>query len=124
MFKKEWWSTWLFYFVLTVGENDLGVLSEEGLLVYLHVPQTFLSQLPASPEGASSQDSTSYSENESEEADKPARPQDCRVSAPYITQECLKKLDTKQQTSALLNLVWRDSASEEVFTRMAPSATR
>jgi hypothetical protein len=41
------------------------------------------------------------------------------VSAPYITEECLRKLDTKQQTNTLLNLVWRDSASEEVFTRMA-----
>lgn len=51
-----------------------GVLSEEGLLVYLHVLQTFLSQLPASPAGASSQDSTSDSEDESEEADKPASP--------------------------------------------------
>ncbi|VTJ75247.1 Hypothetical predicted protein [Marmota monax] len=117
--KRSRGAPWLFYFVLTVGENYLGVLSEEGLLVYLHVLQTFLSQLPASPAGASSQDSTSDSEDESEEADKPASPEDGRVSAPYITEECLKKLDTKQQTSALLNLVWRDSASEEVFTRMA-----
>lgn len=38
---------------------------------------------------------------------------------PYITEECLKKLDTKQQTSTLLALVWRDSASEEAFTLMA-----
>lgn len=38
---------------------------------------------------------------------------------PYITEECLKKLDTKQQTNTLLNLVWRDSASEEAFTLMA-----
>ncbi|MBZ3869342.1 Ubiquitin-protein ligase E3C [Sciurus carolinensis] len=110
---------WLFYFVLTVGENYLGLLSEEGLLVYLRVLQTFLSQLPASPAGASSHDSTSDSEDESAEADKPASPEDGRVSAPDITEECLKKLDTKQQTSTLLNLVWRDSASEEVFTRMA-----
>uniref|UniRef100_I3LZ17 Ubiquitin-protein ligase E3C n=3 Tax=Marmotini TaxID=337730 RepID=I3LZ17_ICTTR len=117
--KRSRGAPWLFYFVLTVGENYLGVLSEEGLLVYLHVLQTFLSQLPASPAGASSHDSTSDSEDESEEADKPASPEDGRVSAPYITEECLKKLDTKQQTSALLNLVWRDSASEEVFTRMA-----
>lgn len=36
-----------------------------------------------------------------------------------ITEECVHKLDTKQQTNALLNLVWRDSASEEVFTMMA-----
>lgn len=36
-----------------------------------------------------------------------------------ITEECVHKLDTKHQTNALLNLVWRDSASEEVFTMMA-----
>ncbi|KAM5187888.1 ubiquitin-protein ligase E3C [Callospermophilus lateralis] len=117
--KRSRGAPWLFYFVLAVGENYLGVLSEEGLLVYLHVLQTFLSQLPASPASASSHDSTSDSEDESEEADKPASPEAGRVSAPYITEECLKKLDTKQQTSALLNLVWRDPASEEVFTRMA-----
>lgn len=28
-------------------------------------------------------------------------------------------MDTKQQTNTLLNMVWRDSASEEVFTLMA-----
>lgn len=44
---------------------------------------------------------------------------DGRLSLPYITEECLKKLDTKQQTNTLLNLVWRDSASEEAFTLMA-----
>lgn len=37
----------------------------------------------------------------------------------YIAEECLKKLDTKQQTNTLLSLVWRDSASEEAFTLMA-----
>lgn len=36
-----------------------------------------------------------------------------------ITEECVHKLDSKHQTNALLNLVWRDSASEEVFTMMA-----
>lgn len=51
-----------------------GVLSEEGLLAYLHVLQTFLSQLPASPASTSSHDSTSDSEDESEQADKPASP--------------------------------------------------
>ncbi|XP_063106911.1 ubiquitin-protein ligase E3C isoform X3 [Cavia porcellus] len=146
---------WLFYFVLTVGENHLvcfrmfecketwetqavssllvilsvmevpytmpphGTLSEEGLLVYLHVLQTFLSQLPASPAITSSYDTSSDSEDESEEADQPTTPEDGRLSTKYITEECLKKLDTKQQTNTLLNLVWRDSASEEVFTRMA-----
>lgn len=37
----------------------------------------------------------------------------------YVAEECLKKLDTKQQTNTLLSLVWRDSASEEAFTLMA-----
>uniref|UniRef100_A0A452SL24 Ubiquitin-protein ligase E3C n=2 Tax=Ursus americanus TaxID=9643 RepID=A0A452SL24_URSAM len=111
---------WLFFFVLTVGEHYLGTLSEEGLLVYLRVLQTFLSQLPVSPAGTSCQDSASDSEDEGEEADKqPSAPEDGRLSVPYITEECLKKLDTKQQTNALLNLVWRDSASEEAFTLMA-----
>ncbi|XP_042527516.1 ubiquitin-protein ligase E3C isoform X2 [Dipodomys spectabilis] len=117
--KRSSGAPWLFYFVLTVGENYLGVLSEDGLLVYLRVLQTFLSQLPASPTGASHRDSSSDSEDEQEEADHRTSPEDGRVSTPYITEECLKKLDTKQQTNTLLNLVWRDSASEEVFTRMA-----
>ncbi|XP_044942212.1 ubiquitin-protein ligase E3C isoform X3 [Mustela putorius furo] len=111
---------WLFFFVLTVGEHYLGTLSEEGLLVYLRVLQTFLSQLPVSPASASCPDSASDSEDEVEEADKqPSAPEDGRLSVPYITEECLKKLDTKQQTSTLLALVWRDSASEEAFTLMA-----
>ncbi|XP_048196495.1 ubiquitin-protein ligase E3C [Perognathus longimembris pacificus] len=117
--KRSSGAPWLFYFVLTAGENYLGALSEDGLLVYLHVLQTFLSQLPASPTGGSHQDSASDSEDENEEADQRTSPEDGRVSTPYITEECLKKLDTKQQTNTLLNLVWRDSASEEVFTRMA-----
>uniref|UniRef100_A0A2K6LJ23 Ubiquitin-protein ligase E3C n=1 Tax=Rhinopithecus bieti TaxID=61621 RepID=A0A2K6LJ23_RHIBE len=117
--RKSGGAPWLFYFVLTVGENYLGALSEEGLLVYLRVLQTFLSQLPVSPASASCHDSASDSEEESEEADKPSSPEDGRLSVSYITEECLKKLDTKQQTNTLLNLVWRDSASEEVFTTMA-----
>lgn len=44
---------------------------------------------------------------------------DSRISVQLITEECVHKLDTKHQTNALLNLVWRDSASEEVFTMMA-----
>ncbi|XP_066897845.1 ubiquitin-protein ligase E3C isoform X4 [Kogia breviceps] len=111
---------WLFYFVLTVGENYLGTLSEEGLLVYLRVLQTLLSQLPVSPANTSCQDSASDSEDESGETDtQTSAPEDGRLSVPYITEECLKKLDTKQQTNTLLNLVWRDSASEEAFTLMA-----
>nr|XP_045243988.1 ubiquitin-protein ligase E3C isoform X5 [Macaca fascicularis] len=117
--RKSGGAPWLFYFVLTVGENYLGALSEEGLLVYLRVLHTFLSQLPVSPASASCHDSASDSEEESEEADKPSSPEDGRLSVSYITEECLKKLDTKQQTNTLLNLVWRDSASEEVFTTMA-----
>lgn len=41
------------------------------------------------------------------------------MSVQLITEECIRKLDSKQQTNALLSLVWRDSASEEVFTMMA-----
>lgn len=44
---------------------------------------------------------------------------DSRISVQLITEECVHKLDTKHQTNALLTLVWRDSASEEVFTMMA-----
>lgn len=51
-----------------------GALSEEGLLVYLRVLHTFLSQLPVSPASASCHDSASDSEEESEEADKPSSP--------------------------------------------------
>lgn len=49
----------------------------------------------------------------------PLSQDDSRISVQLITEECVRKLDTKQQTNALLNLVWRDSASEEVFTMMA-----
>uniref|UniRef100_A0A8C6CZE8 HECT-type E3 ubiquitin transferase n=1 Tax=Moschus moschiferus TaxID=68415 RepID=A0A8C6CZE8_MOSMO len=112
---------WLFYFVLTVGDNYLGALSEAGLLAYLRVLQTFLSQLPGPPASASCQDSASDSdEEEGEEADRQtSAPEDGRLSVLYIAEECLKKLDTKQQTNTLLSLVWRDSASEEAFTLMA-----
>lgn len=112
---------WLFYFVLTVGDNYLGALSEDGLLAHLRVLQALLSQLPVSPTRASGQDAASDSdEEEGEEADRPASaPEDGRLSVLYIAEECLKKLDTKQQTNTLLSLVWRDSASEEAFTLMA-----
>ncbi|XP_005722870.1 ubiquitin-protein ligase E3C [Pundamilia nyererei] len=39
---------WLFYFVLSAGENRLGSLSEEGLLLYLRALQTLLPLLPVS----------------------------------------------------------------------------
>ncbi|XP_061022216.1 ubiquitin-protein ligase E3C isoform X6 [Dama dama] len=126
---------WLFYFVLTVGDNYLGMkrrmsceltqrqrtLSEDGLLVYLRVLQAFLSQLPVSPASASCQDAASDSDDEEgEETDRQtSTPEDGRLSVLYIAEECLKKLDTKQQTNTLLSLVWRDSASEEAFTLMA-----
>ncbi|KAK2511297.1 hypothetical protein Q9233_017086 [Columba guinea] len=118
--RKSDRAPWLFYFVLTVGETYLGSLSEEGLLVYLRVLQTFLSQLPVSAAGTNCQDANSDSEDEDEEISKmTTTPGDGRISVQYITEECLKKLDTKQQTNTLLNMVWRDSASEEVFTLMA-----
>ncbi|XP_054987111.1 ubiquitin-protein ligase E3C isoform X1 [Sorex araneus] len=111
---------WLFYFVLTVGENHLGSLSEEGLLVYLRVLQAFLRQLSVSPAGASCPGSASDSEDEAEETgQQTSTSEDGRLTVPYISEECLKKLDTKQQTNTLLSLVWRDSASEEAFTLMA-----
>uniref|UniRef100_A0A5F8GAW5 Ubiquitin-protein ligase E3C n=1 Tax=Monodelphis domestica TaxID=13616 RepID=A0A5F8GAW5_MONDO len=118
--QKSDTAPWLFYFVLTIGETYLGTLSEEGLLVYLRVLQTFLSQLPVSTVGVNRQDTTSDSEDEDEEIDSMmTKPGDGRISVQYITEECLKKLDTKQQTNTLLNMVWRDSASEDVFTMMA-----
>ncbi|XP_042330178.1 ubiquitin-protein ligase E3C isoform X2 [Sceloporus undulatus] len=116
--RKSERAPWLFYFVLTAGETYLGSLSEEGLLVYLRVLQTFLSQLPVSTSGTDCQDSTSDSEDE-EISKTTSMPGDGRISVQYITDECLSKLDTKQQTNTLLNMVWRDSASEEVFTLMA-----
>ncbi|XP_029444361.1 ubiquitin-protein ligase E3C isoform X2 [Rhinatrema bivittatum] len=107
---------WLFYFILTAGETHLGTLSEGGLLMYLRVLQIFLSQVPVSTTGKNSQEVTSDSEDEDEEIGKMG---DGTISVQYITEECLKKMDTKQQTNTLLNMVWRDSASEEVFTLMA-----
>lgn len=62
---------------------SVGTLSEEGLLVYLHVLQTFLSQLPASPAITSSYDTSSDSEDESEEADQPTTPVSSTCSQGY-----------------------------------------
>ncbi|TRY88691.1 hypothetical protein DNTS_026130 [Danionella cerebrum] len=110
---------WLFYFVLSVGESGLGSLSEEGLLLYLNALQTLLPLLPVT-ECNSRADVNSDSEDEEEMTSQPTAAQDGRwLSVRYITEECVQKLDTKQQTNALLTLVWRDSASEEVFTMMA-----
>ncbi|XP_063777972.1 ubiquitin-protein ligase E3C [Pseudophryne corroboree] len=110
---------WLFYVVLTVGETYLGTLSEEGMLLYLRVLQTFLSQLPVSS-ATNQQELNSDSEDEDEDISKMVTTiGDGKISVQYITEECLKRLDTKHQTNTLLNMVWRDSASEEVFTLMA-----
>uniref|UniRef100_A0A8C7X8E2 HECT-type E3 ubiquitin transferase n=1 Tax=Oryzias sinensis TaxID=183150 RepID=A0A8C7X8E2_9TELE len=106
---------WLLYFVLFTGENRLGSLSEEGLLLYLRALQTLLPLLPVS-ESSSRPEVSSDSEDED---DTKIHPPTIRISVQQITEECIHKLDTKQQTNALLNLVWRDSASEDVFTMMA-----
>ncbi|MBN3308090.1 UBE3C ligase, partial [Amia calva] len=110
---------WLFYFILAIGETNLGGLSEEGLLLYLRTLQTLLPQLPVSV-ASGRQEVLSDSEDEDDTSIKTVSSQDdSRISVQFITEECVRKLDTKQQTNALLNLVWRDSASEEVFTMMA-----
>ncbi|CAB1349479.1 unnamed protein product [Coregonus sp. 'balchen'] len=93
-------------------EAFLGSLqATEGLQLYLRALQALLPLLPVS-------ESTSRPEVISDSEDE----EDTNIQAPstqLITEECIHKLDTKQQTNALLNLVWRDSASEEVFTMMA-----
>ncbi|XP_063063156.1 ubiquitin-protein ligase E3C [Engraulis encrasicolus] len=109
---------WLLYFVLSVGEMKLGCLSEEGLLLYLNALQSLLPLLPVS-ESSSRAEVTSDSEDEGESSMHMPSTQDDRISVQLITEECIQKLDTKRQTNALLTLVWRDSASEEVFTMMA-----
>lgn len=111
---------WLFYFVLSAGENCLGSLSEEGLLLYLHALQSLLPMLPVS-ESSSRTEVASDSEDDDDITDiqPPNMQEDRRISVQLVTEECVRKLDTKQQTNTLLHLVWRDSASEEVFTMMA-----
>uniref|UniRef100_A0A8B9HUE1 HECT-type E3 ubiquitin transferase n=1 Tax=Astyanax mexicanus TaxID=7994 RepID=A0A8B9HUE1_ASTMX len=110
---------WLFYFVLSVGEISLGSLSEEGLLLYLSTLQGLLPLLPVT-ESRSRMEINSDSEDEDDNAVRRPTPQDeGRISVQLITELCVQKLDTKQQTNALLALVWRDSASEDVFTMMA-----
>ncbi|XP_062850560.1 ubiquitin-protein ligase E3C isoform X2 [Trichomycterus rosablanca] len=110
---------WLFYFVLTLGENSLGSLSEEGLLLYLSSLQALLPLLPVT-ESYTRTEVNSDSEDEDDPAARPSPLQDeSRISVQCITQLCVQKLDSKQQTNALLALVWRDSASEDVFTMMA-----
>ncbi|XP_060771202.1 ubiquitin-protein ligase E3C isoform X1 [Neoarius graeffei] len=110
---------WLFYFVLLLGETGLGSLSEEGLLLYLSSLQALLPLLPVS-ESHTRADVNSDSEDEDDASTRPPPVQDNnRMSVQLITQLCVQKLDSKQQTNALLSLVWRDSASEDVFTMMA-----
>uniref|UniRef100_A0AAX7UEI6 Ubiquitin-protein ligase E3C n=1 Tax=Astatotilapia calliptera TaxID=8154 RepID=A0AAX7UEI6_ASTCA len=108
---------WLFYFVLSAGENRLGSLSEEGLLLYLRALQTLLPLLPVSESSTRPEVSSDSEDDDNRTA---CLGEGChRISVQLITEECVHKLDTKHQTNALLNLVWRDSASEEVFTMMA-----
>ncbi|XP_077480877.1 ubiquitin-protein ligase E3C isoform X1 [Stigmatopora argus] len=110
---------WIFYFVLSAGENCLGSLSEEGLLLYLSALQTLLPLLPVT-ESCSRPAVGSDSEDEDDaDVHPPPMKDDSRISVQLITDECVRKMDTKLQTNTLLNLVWRDSASEEVFTMMA-----
>uniref|UniRef100_A0A671VYX4 HECT-type E3 ubiquitin transferase n=1 Tax=Sparus aurata TaxID=8175 RepID=A0A671VYX4_SPAAU len=111
---------WVFYFVLCAGENCLGSLSEEGLLLYLRALQTLLPLLPVS-ESSTRPEVSSDSEDDDDNTVcvSLSYQDDSRISVQLITEECVHKLDTKHQTNALLNLVWRDSASEEVFTMMA-----
>ncbi|KAK3567605.1 hypothetical protein QTP86_020291 [Hemibagrus guttatus] len=110
---------WLFYFVLSLGETGLGSLSEEGLLLYLSSLQALLPLLPVS-ESHTRADVASDSEDEDDNPTHPPPVQDDnRMSVQLITQLCVQKLDSKQQTNTLLSLVWRDSASEDVFTMMA-----
>ncbi|XP_058879300.1 ubiquitin-protein ligase E3C-like [Acipenser ruthenus] len=113
---------WLLYFVLAVGETHLGSLSEEGLLLYLRTLQTLLPQLPVSVTSTSRQEVISDSDDDDEEdggMKTMSSQEDRKISVQFITEQCIHKLDTKQQTNALLNLVWRDCASEDVFTMMA-----
>ncbi|RXM33336.1 Ubiquitin-protein ligase E3C [Acipenser ruthenus] len=113
---------WLLYFVLAVGETHLGSLSEEGLLLYLRTLQTLLPQLPVSVISTSRQEVISDSDDDDEEdggMKTMSSQEDRKISVQFITEQCIHKLDTKQQTNALLNLVWRDCASEDVFTMMA-----
>ncbi|XP_072543292.1 ubiquitin-protein ligase E3C isoform X1 [Salminus brasiliensis] len=110
---------WLFYFVLSVGEISLGSLSDEGLLLYLSTLQSLLPLLPVT-ESRSRTEIHSDSEDEDDNSVHRHTTQDeGRISVQLITELCVQKLDTKQQTNALLALVWRESASEDVFTMMA-----
>ncbi|KAL7875505.1 hypothetical protein AOLI_G00104680 [Acnodon oligacanthus] len=110
---------WLFYFVLSVGEAGLGSLSEEGLLLYLSTLQTLLPLLPVTESHSKAEINSDSEDEDSNTIHHHSRKDEGRISVQLITELCVQKLDTKQQTNALLALVWRDSASEDVFTMMA-----
>uniref|UniRef100_A0AAR2LQY6 Ubiquitin-protein ligase E3C n=1 Tax=Pygocentrus nattereri TaxID=42514 RepID=A0AAR2LQY6_PYGNA len=110
---------WLFYFVLSVGEAGLGSLSEEGLLLYLSTLQTLLPLLPVTESHSKAEVNSDSEDEDNNTIHHPSRKDEGRISVQLITELCVQKLDTKQQTNALLALVWRDSASEDVFTMMA-----
>ncbi|MGH0162181.1 UNVERIFIED_CONTAM: hypothetical protein FKN15_054862 [Acipenser sinensis] len=112
--------------VTTLGTGTPGLaagcsLSEEGLLLYLRTLQTLLPQLPMSVTSTSRQEVISDSDDDEEDGGMKtvSSQEDRKISVQFITEQCIHKLDTKQQTNALLNLVWRDCASEDVFTMMA-----
>ncbi|XP_076828121.1 ubiquitin-protein ligase E3C [Brachyhypopomus gauderio] len=110
---------WLFYFVLSVGETSLGSLSDEGLLLYLRTLQTLLPLLPVTESRSSTEINSDSEEEDNSTIHSSPKQDERRVSVQLITESCLQKLDSRQQTNALLALVWRDSASEDVFTMMA-----
>ncbi|XP_006002235.1 ubiquitin-protein ligase E3C isoform X2 [Latimeria chalumnae] len=110
---------WLFYFVLKVGETYLGSFPEDGLFMYLNILHILLPQLPVSMTGTHRQVNSDSEDEDEENIKMVATSNDERISVQFIIEECLKKLDSKQQTNTLLNMIWRDSASEEVFTMMA-----
>lgn len=64
IFKCFFFSICVFYRMGLIMFSFIGSLSEEGLLVYLRVLQSFLSQLPVSMSGTDCQDSASDSEDE------------------------------------------------------------
>uniref|UniRef100_A0A3B4FFS5 Ubiquitin-protein ligase E3C n=1 Tax=Pundamilia nyererei TaxID=303518 RepID=A0A3B4FFS5_9CICH len=71
---------WLFYFVLSAGENRLGSLSEEGLLLYLRALQTLLPLLPVS-ESSTRPEVSSDSEDDDNAGIQPLPMQ---VKSPHI----------------------------------------
>ncbi|XP_061411231.1 ubiquitin-protein ligase E3C [Lethenteron reissneri] len=114
-------SPWLLHAVLTLGQRHLGGLSEVGMLLYLRVLQGLLPCLPASVSiGRSPAEGSDSEEEQDDNRDGMAVTQgEGQVSLYMVREECLRMLDGRPQTTALLGAVWRDSASEEVLTIMA-----